>query len=320
MKHSQETIQQILEMKMIGLSSRIIAKELGIGKSTVNDIWNRFNSTTELQYNPEDVAFPKKKDGPKILVIDLETAASTAMTFGRYNINLSQDNILTEGGWILCAAWRWLGSPTTFSLHLNQSEIRNQDDGRIIAELFQLYEQADAILAHNSLGFDHKVIQTRALYHGFPALPSVKVLDTLALAKKNLKLPSNKLDSIGEYFNLGRKLSTGGIKLWKDVQSGDLTAMNNMVMYCIQDVELLHDIYIKIRQAGKAGSDFNAALYFNDDKVRCRTCGSDDLILTNRDITTSVSIFEEVRCNNCGSVHRTRKSKTSKDKLKSLII
>lgn len=329
MKHSQETIDKVIALKAEGLSSRAIGAILGIGKSTVNDIYNRTTNAELIdwewdaevstpEYNPENVAFKKK--GPRILVLDLETAASTVMTFGRYNINLSQDNIVTEGGWILCASWRWFGSPTTFSLALTPNEIKQQDDGRIVAELFELYEQADAILAHNSLGFDHKVVQTRALYHGFPALPVVKVLDTLALAKKNLKLPSNKLDSIGEYFNLGRKLSTGGITLWKEVQSGDEEAMKKMQLYCMQDVELLYDVYVKIRQAGKAGSDFNAALYFDDGEKRCRTCGSTDLVETGRKITTSVSTFEEVRCNCCGSVHRTRKSTTSKEKSKSLII
>jgi hypothetical protein len=209
MKHSTDTIQQLLEMKVIGLSSRVIAKELGISKSSVNDIWNKFKATPMLQYDPEDVAFVKKKNGPKILVFDTETAAATALTFGRFKVNLSQDNILDNGGWILCACWRWLGEYETHRIYLTPEEVLAKDDSRIIAKLFELYEEADAVLAHNSLGFDAKVVNARALYNNFPPLPKVKVLDTLALAKKQLKLPSNRLDSIGEFLGLGRKLSTG---------------------------------------------------------------------------------------------------------------
>ena len=186
--------------------------------------------------------------------------------------------------------------------------------------MFELYEQADAVLAHNSLGFDAKVVNARALYNNFPPMPKVKILDTLALAKKHLKLPSNKLDSIGEFLGLGRKLSTNGISLWRKVQEGDTEAMNRMVTYCEQDVNLLHDIYIRMRAFGSAGSDFNAGLYYNDDLPRCRTCGSTDIEDTGRTTETSMNVFDEVRCNSCGAVHRHRTPKTTKEKRKNLII
>jgi uncharacterized Zn finger protein len=70
---------------------------------------------------------------------------------------------------------------------------------------------------------------------------------------------------------------------------------------------------------GRAGSDFNAALYYDDDKTRCRVCGSSDVEPTGRNVTTSVSIFAELRCNDCGAVHRTRTTTASKEKRKSLI-
>ena len=254
-------------------------------------------------------------------VLNVSTcAAATALTFGRFKVNLSQDNILDNGGWILCACWRWLGESTTYSIHLTPDEVKNKDDSRIVAKLFELYEVSDAVLAHNSLGFDHKVVQARAIFNGFPPLPQVKVLDTLQLARKYLKLPSNRLDAIGEFFGLGRKVSTGGISLWRKVQEGDQQAMKDMVTYCLQDVDLLYDIYLRTRQLGRAGSDFNAALYYDDDLVRCRVCGSSEVELTGRTVETSLNSFDELRCNECGAVHRHRKPKTSKEKRKSLLM
>jgi hypothetical protein len=318
MKHSDTIVEQVVRMTGAGMSSRYVAEQLGIGKSTVNDIWNRWIANPKPFYNPDEVAF-KQKEGPKILVFDTETAAATALTFGRFKVNLSQDNILDNGGWILCACWRWLGSNVTESIHLTPEEVLNKDDSRIVAKLFELYEQADAVLAHNSQGFDHKVVQTRAIYNGFSPLPQVKVLDTLQLVKKYLKLPSNRLDAIGEFFGLGRKVSTGGIRLWREVQEGDEEAMEKMVEYCLQDVDLLYEVYLRTRQLGRAGSDFNAALYFDDDLVRCRVCGSSDVEVTGRTIETSLNVFDEVRCNECGAVHRHRESTTSKQKRKSLL-
>ena len=319
MKHSDKIVEKVVKSVGAGISSRQIASELGIGKSTVNDIWNRWIENPHPFYNPEDVVLTKT-EGPKILIFDTETAAATALTFGRFKVNLSQDNILDNGGWILCACWRWLGESTTYSIHLTPEEVQNKDDSKIVAKLFELYEQADAVLAHNSLGFDHKVVQARAIFNGFPPLPQVKVLDTLQLARKYLKLPSNRLDAIGEFFGLGRKVSTGGISLWRKVQEGDEQAMKDMVTYCVQDVDLLYDIYLRTRQLGRAGSDFNAALYYDDDLVRCRVCGSSEVESTGRTVETSLNSFDELRCNECGAVHRHRTPKTSKEKRKSLLM
>ncbi len=315
MKYSEDTINFIKQMNSEGYSSRFIAASLNISKSGVNYALQR--QEPKLQYDPQDVAF--KPTGPKILVFDTETAAATALTFGRFKVNLSQDNILDNGGWILCACWRWLGEYETHRIYLTPAEVERKDDSRIVAKLFDLYEEADAVLAHNSQGFDHKVVQTRAIASGFPPLPQVKVLDTLQLVKKYLKLPSNRLDAIGEFFGLGRKISTGGISLWRRVQEGDVQAMEDMVTYCEQDVDLLYDVYLRTRQLGRAGSDFNAALYFDDDLVRCRVCGSADVEYTGRTTETSLNVFDEVRCNDCGAVHRHRKSKTTKEKRNSLL-
>lgn len=307
MKYTEDTIKAILDLKANGLSSRDIASLLEISKSGVNYTIERESSKIV------------NSNGPRVLIFDTETAAATALTFGRFKVNLSQDNILDNGGWLLCACWRWLGEKEVHRIWLTPKEVANKDDSRLVAQLFELYEEADAVIAHNSQGFDHKVVQTRAIINGFPPLPQVKVLDTLLLVKKYLKLPSNRLDAIGEFFNLGRKISTGGISLWRKVQEGDVKAMEDMVTYCAQDVDLLYEVYLRTRQLGRAGSDFNAALYYDDDKVRCRVCGSDDVEYTGRTTETSLNKFEEVRCNDCGAVHRDRKTITSVNKRKSLL-
>jgi hypothetical protein len=312
MKYSQAIQSTIETLSAEGWSSRYIAAQLGISKSGVNNYLN--------QLKGKDVPKTKEsRNGPRILILDVETAAATALTFGRFKVNLSQDNIVTEGGWILCASWKWLGSPYTYSIWLTPEEIANQDDSRIVDQLIELYEEADAMVAHNGCSFDHKVIQTRAIANGWNKLPVLKVLDTLLLAKRYLRLPSNKLDSIGEYFGLGRKIDTGGISLWKRVQAGDEDAMHEMVDYCVQDVELLTGVYLNLRGLGTAGNSFNAALYYDDDKVRCTVCGSADIEPTGKTAYSTVNSFEEYVCNDCGCTHRSRTGNKTKEKRKSLL-
>jgi DNA polymerase III epsilon subunit-like protein len=306
--YNTETCKKILELKAKGLSSRKIATKLNISKSGINYYLAR--EQTEAVDN----------SAPRILLFDLETAADISLHFGRWKQNISQKNVVKSGGYILCAAWKYLGDSKISSISLTPEEIDNGDDSRIIATFFELYEDADAVVAHNSKGFDHKVLQARATANYFPALPVVKVLDTLEIAKKSFRLPSNKLGDVAEYFGLETKLDTSGITLWKEVQFGNKQAMKDMLQYCEQDVVVLEQVYLRIRHAGKAGSDFNAGLYYNDEKLRCRTCGSDDIHLTGRVAATSLSLFEEYRCDSCGAVHRNRTSTTTKGKRKNLVM
>lgn len=319
MKLQKETQDKIIELKDIGFSSREIARMLKIGKSTVNDIYAKYKQETELRNQAISPSSPNQAgSGPKILVLDLETAAAQVLTFGRFKQNIGQANVIKEGGWILCCAWRWLGEERTESLWLTPEEIAEGNDLTMAILLQDLLFKADAIIAHNGANFDWKVAQTRSVYHGLGALPYVKIIDTLTMAKKSLRLPSNRLDSIGEYFGLGRKIDTGGIDLWKRVQQGDEDAMLSMVEYCEQDVNLLHDIYLKLRAVGNS-ANFNAGLYYNDDEVHCPTCGSTDVHPTARSVQTALSVFEEFTCGSCGSIHRGRKTATTKEERSRLL-
>jgi len=276
--------------------SRKIAKKLGIGKSTVN-LWYK----EYLEGNQVEV----KK--PKVLFYDLEVGASTVLAFGRHKQFISQDAVVKHGGHILCFSYMWLDDEEPTSLWLTPEELAMEDDSRLVAELYDLYFQADAVCAHNSTSYDHKVTQTRCAVHNMPKLPTVKVLDTLLLAKRNLRLPSNSLDSVADYFGLGRKIQTSGMSLWKAVQNGCEKSMKDMVDYCKQDTKLLKEVYLRLRNVGKAGQTFSYGLYSKQDNC-CPLCGSNDVSTTGRTIKTQVSEYDEFICNSCGNISRGRKN------------
>jgi hypothetical protein len=306
----------VIRLTGAGLASREVASRLNIGKSTVNDIWNRWITAPKPFYNPQDVAL--NPQGPKILVFDTETSCPLVFAFGRRKQFINDQAIYKEGGRILCFSYKWLGSDKVFSHWMSPQEIEDNDDSRLACILFGLYEEADAVVGYNLQGFDDKVVQTRAIACGLGKLPTVKKIDPYLQAKKKLKLPSNSLDNVCAYFGLPRKTPTG-MKLWVDVQSGDVKAMQDMVKYCENDVNVLINVYELLQGLGNVNTDFNAALYYDDSIVRCRTCGNTDVEVTGRYVKTALSTFEEVRCNVCGSVHRTRSSSTTKEKRNSLL-
>ena len=305
--YPEEIKQEIFDCKQHGMSGRSIAKLLGLSKSGVNN----YLATLDGGYKQKALAESVKAKGPKILLLDYETAGELVLTFARFKQTFGNSSVIRKGGNILCAAWKWVGEEQIGSIAATPEECLAGDDSRIVAKMWELYEQADAICAHNSQGFDHKVLRGRAALNGFPDLPTVKVLDTLVQAKKAFRLPSNSLETIAIYFDLETKMQHSGKDLWVRVQSGDKAAMQEeMLPYCIQDVNVLSQVFDRIRSFGNLGSNFNAGLYYDDGQKHCRSCGSTNVAPTGRDVFTDVTAWSEYRCGDCGAVHRDRKAKT----------
>lgn len=300
--YKTETVNQILQMHNEGVSSRKIAKKLKIGsKSTVNYIINRQGFRN----------VPKKGEGARILYIDIETAPCIAAVFGRFNINLSQANIIENGSQLISACWLWEGSDVVHGAIMTPEEAINRDDSRVVAEIYEAIESADILIYQNGDRFDLPKIKTRCILNGFPPPKTVKTVDTLKIAKQ-LGFPSNRLDSLGDYLGVGRKQENSGISLWIRCLNGDVEALNEMYAYNEQDVFLLRDVYLKIRAFDKHHP--NVANYYNDDEKRCTVCGSEDVDYTGNSVYTQISEFKEVICNGCGHRMRERINVKSKEK------
>lgn len=309
-----ELVNKAIPLIEEGKSWRKIAEILGVAKSTLSDSLREY-------YNNKEKRGDSEKSGPRILAIDIETSPSIAAAFGRHKVFLTQDHILSEGGVILCAGYKWVGEGGGAEiLNISGQSLFDCDDTEVVLNIWDLYEQADAVVAHNSRGFDHPMIQARVLFHGLPPLPSVKVLDTLQQAKKNFRLPNNKLDSIAAFLGLHRKVDSGGIETWIQYMMGNPEAVAHMHEYCLMDTELLEEVYLKLRAFGHSGTDFNAAHYHEDTKLRCNVCGSPNVELTGRNVFTAISEFKEVRCSSCGAVSRTRQAVNTVEKRRSIVV
>lgn len=304
MNYTQEIIDEIVGMHRDGYSSRYIADQLSVSKSGVNYLLAR------LKKKPSHQNF-------KMVFLDYETAAALVYTFGRFKQNISQDAVVKEGGWIICAGYKEKDDEYV-TLVYDKQGIKQQDDLHICQHMWNVYNEADVIVAHNLRSFDHKVLEARCLANGLPPLPSVQVVDTLEIAKKHFRFPSNKLDSLAAYLGIGRKVSHEGMGLWRKTQQGDELALESMLEYNEGDVLLLEEVFYALAARGLCSS-FNASMYYDDDKVRCNVCGSDKVEETGRHVYTSASKFNEVRCKDCGAVSRSRINTLSKEKRKSLL-
>ena len=233
----------------------------------------------------------------KVLVFDVETAPSTA-----YIWSLWQDSVgvgmLQEAGEVLCWCAKWTDSKRVLSCGVWEKGTEH-----CIKELHALIEEADAVVAHNGDRFDIKVMNTMFLKYGLePPMPA-KMIDTLKVAKGRFKMMSNKLDYIGEFLGLGRKIDTGGFKLWTGVMDGDKKARKDMILYNKQDVLLLEKVYNKFLPWIKTHP--NQGLVDPDGKPTCTNCGGTDVIRKGTS-STGVGVYPRYKCNTCGTPLRGR--------------
>ena len=174
------------------------------------------------------------------------------------------------------------------------------DDYEIVKALRKILNEADAVVTHNGKRFDFKFIQSRLLYHNLPLLHDIKHIDTCTLAKKNLFLFNNKLNTLGKFILDEGKLENGGWDLWCRVMERDPKAMKLMSDYCKQDVNLLEKVFLRVRPFAKNIPNHNLFLSSEDGSNLCNSCGSVNL-QKNGIRTTLSSISQRYRCLDCGS-------------------
>ena len=294
-KLDQEVFRRMIQLKNKGLSGRQVADALGIGKTTVNDLYKIY---LNLGFDASQ---------PRILFFDVETAPSFVATFNRFQANFTHDHVIQEGGWLISAAWKFLGDSNVQSSVVTHEEAVRCDDRRVVKNLTDAINQSNIVVAHFSKGFDMKVLRSRIALNNLSNHKPVKIVDTKQIAS-TCKFNSNKLDSLADYFGVGRKLDAGGIKSWIECCKGNLYALYKMQEYNKVDVEVLEQVYLALRRFDK--NPPNLGLYYNDGFQHCPCCGSSELEVQGI-YKVGTSEYNQVVCNACSYVSR-QASKTGK--------
>lgn len=184
-----------------------------------------------------------EKNRPKRrLFFDLEVSANIVFSWRiGHNIDLSPDNIIQERA-IICACYKWEGETKVHSLKWDKG-----DDKELLEKFAKIIDSADEVITQNGDAFDIKWLRTRCIYHGIPVSPKFNSIDTLKMARAGFKFNSNKLDYMGQYLSLGKKIKTE-YNLWKEIMlNNNSDSMKKMVDYCKQDVNLLESVYQKLQ-------------------------------------------------------------------------
>lgn len=238
---------------------------------------------------------------PRILLWDIETSLSTVAVFQLTHNDYIDPSNLRSNRYIICASWKWLGEDKVHSVSvLNDTSRFTKDpyDDRHVCEiLHKVLSSADVIVAHNGDAFDLKYAETRFLFHGLSPLPPITSIDTYKIAKSRFNFISNKLDFIGKFLKVGKKLPTTP-GLWLAVLNGDRKAVKKMVTYNQGDVLLLERVFKKLKPY--VSNHLNRELFGT---TGCPRCGSQKV--QSRGYHRAISrVYRRFQCQSCSGWFR----------------
>ncbi len=213
-----------------------------------------------------------------------------------YGVNILPHQVFKHAQ-IICISWKWEGKDKIHNAHWG---LKEQCDKKLLERFIKELDKADEIVAHNGDRFDIKWIRTRALYHDLPMRPKYNSIDTLKMAKRYLRLPSNKLAEVAKYYGLTNKLDAGGMQTWIDiVQFKKQSALKHMIYYCDGDITTLEEVYNKLKPY--ALNQFNYATITGGEKFRCPECTSHNVKISKSFTTAAGTKGHYMKCkeSNC---------------------
>lgn len=239
----------------------------------------------------------------KILFYDLETAPLLAHIWTPRDEYVTMDRLIHDS-FLLTWSAKWRGEKPIHSGVLTGLEAQQQDDKRIVTELAELIREADFIVAHNANRFDVPMLNNRLLALNLEPMGPKQTIDTLLWAKRSFRLAYNKLDYLGEFLGLGRKIKTD-FDLWKSCYHGDEKALAQMAKYNKQDVVLLEKVFDALLPYVK---NLPRLVEPTDGKqFACPTCGSAKLQRRGY-CRTNASTFQRYQCTKCTRYCKERAS------------
>lgn len=232
----------------------------------------------------------------RMLAFDIESTPNIGYSWGKWEQNIME---FVQESYMLCYSYRWLDDKKTHVVGLNDFSLYKtdpQNDAALIQSLWELFDEADILIAHNGDKFDIKYTNGRFLANGLTPPTTYRTIDTLKVARRRFKLNSNKLDDLGQLLDVGMKLETGGFQLWLDCMAGDPKAWKKMKKYNKQDVDLLVAVYAKL----KPWTPNHPNLGVDSDRPICSVCESENVHKKGFDYKNA-SKAQRWKCMECGA-------------------
>src|SRR5271165_295676 len=172
----------------------------------------------------------KKKNSPRVLLFDIETAPILARVWGIWDQTVGLNQIVTD--WhLLSWSAKWLDDKKImYQDQRNAKDITN--DKKLLERLWHLLDEADIVITQNGKSFDQKKVNARFILNGMSPPSTYKHIDTKRLATKHFGFTSNKLEFLTDKLCTKNKKLTkrkfSGFSLWTACLAGNKAAWAEM--------------------------------------------------------------------------------------------
>lgn len=234
---------------------------------------------------------------PRVAFFDVETAPSLGYFWGR----LWETSIIdVKTPWyMLSFAYKWQGESKIHIHALPDYPLfkkDKEDDKHLIEDLHSLFDEADILIAHNGDRFDIRKSNARFITQGLRPPSPYKSIDTLKAARRFFHFESNKLNDLGQYLKVGRKLPHTGFDLWSRCMQGERSAWKTMKEYNVRDIVLLERVYEKLKPYMSNHPDLSVFTGQNT----CPTCQSPNVHRRGFAVSRKRK-YRRYHCQKCGS-------------------
>lgn len=259
---------------------------------------------TALQCRECGRYFYEEVSPARVLVFDIETLPMIMFAWRLGDETYDPDFIIRD--WtVLSYSYKWLFEPDSHSDVLTPQEAIDGNDERLVHAIWELFDQADIILAHNGDNFDVPKMLTRFLKFGLTPPSPYLTIDTRKEAKRVFGFTSNKLAYLARYLGLTPKIKTD-FSWWVRCTQGDEKALEDMRIYNEGDIFTLEEVYVMMRPYIKHP---NMSLYMDVPKNAhvCPHCGHGKLVWSSYH-RTGARVYRSCQCQSCGAWGRDFKN------------
>lgn len=256
-----------------------------------------------------------KKQGPRILLLDIETSPIIGYVWSIWEQNVGLNQINKD--WhVLSWAAKWLDEKKV--MYQDQRDApKIENDKELLRGIWHLLDEADIVITQNGKAFDIKKLNARFVINRLKPPSSFKQIDTKLLAKKHFSFTSNKLeymaDKLCTKYKKLKHHKFEGFELWKQCLAGNIDAWNEMEKYNKHDVLALEELYNKL---SAWDTSINFSIYSSDLERKC-SCGSKAFIKRGF-FYTGAGKYQRYKCRKCGAETRSGNNQLSTAKRKSL--
>ena len=234
-----------------------------------------------------------------ILFLDIETSPLISYTWGIWEQNVIE---VKKEWYVMSFSAKVGGEHITKGLSDYRGYKMNSDKA-LVTEIWHLLDRSSVVVAHNGDQFDLKKIYARFAFWNQPPPSPYQTVDTLKVARRYFAFTSNKLDDLGQYLGLGRKMKHEGFDLWKRCMAWDLKAWRKMKAYNRQDIILLEKVYFHLLPFIKTHP--NMGMFHPGPGTVCPRCGSGKGFKPHGTYTNQAAQYKVWRCKNCRAQSRT---------------